>query len=163
MFKYLLIFLLAGAPLLRANEVTHRRAAEKVVEATQVARSLEQTLPKLLDPMVDRMKEQGVSEALAQEMKTAITKWFNREVKWEEVKPQIVTLYMKEYTEEELNEMTVFFTSPIGKKVLAKMPDVIQQSAAIIQAYFRTKQESLQAALKPLVEKARAEKGGVPK
>jgi hypothetical protein len=160
MKKYLLLLSLAITPAVWADEASHRALATQVVEASDGAKSLQMALPTLLAPMTEGMKKQGLSDALVEELRQAVTKWFNAEIKWEELKPQVVELYMKEYTEPELKEMLTFFQSPVGKKILAQMPVVMQKSAALGQAYFQTKQASLQSKLSPIIEKAQAQTQG---
>lgn len=157
MKKYLLLLSLALTPALWADEASHRAVATQVVDASEGEKSLQTALPTLLGPMMEGMKKQGLSDSLVDEMKQAVTKWFNTEIKWEELKPQIVDLYMKEYSEAELKEMLKFFQSPTGKKILAQMPVVMQKSAALGQAYFQTKQASLQSSLGPIIQKAQSQ------
>jgi hypothetical protein len=147
------------APLVRADEASHRAAAEKLVEVTDTSRRLQETLPTVLAPMIDNMKRQGLSAELTEEVKTVVTKWFQTEIKWEDIRPQIVELYAKEYSEAELNELLKFFASDSGKKFPEKMPTVMQSSMKIVQTYFQGKQASLQTALTPVIEKARAASG----
>ncbi len=52
---------------------------------------------------------------------------------WEKIKPEMVKLYTDTFTEQELKDLVKFYQSPLGKKVLEKMPAVTQQSAQITQ------------------------------
>ncbi|MNR06324.1 hypothetical protein D3C85_1223910 [compost metagenome] len=45
----------------------------------------------------------------------------------------MVKLYTTNFTEQELKDLVAFYQSPLGRKVLEKMPVVTQQSAQLTQ------------------------------
>jgi hypothetical protein len=161
-----LLFTLALSPLaLLADEASHRKAAEKVLTQTGSEKGLENTLPNFLEPTLQAMKRQGLPEDIVQDMKATVSAWFNKEIKYDEVKPKIVEVWMKNYTEQELNDLAKFFETDAGKKFLVKMPDVMRDSSLAVNEYMQSKQPALQSALEPLVARARAAqaaKGGSP-
>jgi len=53
---------------------------------------------------------------------------------WNKLKPDMVKLYTTNFTESELKDLVAFYQSPLGKKVLEKMPQLTQQSAQMTQA-----------------------------
>lgn len=53
---------------------------------------------------------------------------------WDKLKPDMVKLYTTNFSESELNDLVKFYQSPLGKKVLEKMPQLTQQSAQMTQA-----------------------------
>lgn len=73
----------------------------------------------------------------------------DRAIGWNELKPELVQLYKKEFTAQELKGMVDFYESPLGSKMLAKLPQLNQRSAQMAQA-------SLEAAV-PEVNKLLAE------
>ena len=46
----------------------------------------------------------------------------------------MVKLYTSNFSEQELKDLVAFYQSPLGKKVLEKMPQLTQQSAQMTQA-----------------------------
>ncbi|PVZ20238.1 MULTISPECIES: DUF2059 domain-containing protein [unclassified Pseudomonas] len=52
---------------------------------------------------------------------------------WNKLKPDMVKLYTDNFTEAELKDLVKFYQSPLGQKVLQKMPQVTQQSAELTQ------------------------------
>ncbi len=158
MTKYLLLLCLALVPLAQADEASHRALATQFIDANDVPRSLRKAFLSLINPMVDGMKQRGMPEAAMTEMKAAITSWYDEEVKWDDLRPKFVEVYMKEFTEQELKEMVAFYESPTGKKTLATMPALMEQSNVIMQSYVQGKQASLNAKITPVVEKYRDQK-----
>lgn len=52
-----------------------------------------------------------------------------------EIVKLIIPIYEKHYTEEEIDQLILFYQSPIGKKMVEKMPLVIQESMEIGQKW----------------------------
>jgi uncharacterized protein len=52
-----------------------------------------------------------------------------------ELTDQMATLYARNFTADEIRQMTAFYRSPVGQKFLEKMPVVAQQSMALGQAF----------------------------
>lgn len=153
----LLLLTLAFSPLaLLADEASHRAAATKVIDLTGGEQGLENTLPNLVEPMLAQMRRQGLPEDIIQDVKSTVSAWFNKEIKFSEVKPKIVDVWMKAYTEPELIELAKFFQTEAGAKFLTKMPEVMKDSSLAVNEYMQSKQPALQTALGPLVERARA-------
>ena len=58
----------------------------------------------------------------------------DRAVGWDKLKPELVKIYTSNFSESELKELIAFYESPLGKKVLEKMPALTQQSAQLTQS-----------------------------
>jgi hypothetical protein len=52
---------------------------------------------------------------------------------WKALEPDFVKLYSDAYTEEELDGILAFYRSPVGRAMLAKAPELTEQSIAISQ------------------------------
>ena len=60
---------------------------------------------------------------------------FMKEVRPEDLVNMVIPVYDRNFTDEEIEGMIVFYSSPIGQKVLAKLPIVMQESMQIGQAW----------------------------
>ena len=56
-----------------------------------------------------------------------------RELQWQEIKDDYVGLYTEAFTEQELRQLIRFYSSPLGQKVVDKMPVLMQQSMQLGQ------------------------------
>ena len=56
-------------------------------------------------------------------------------VQEEELSNRIVPLYTERFSVAELNELLGFYRSPLGKKLIAELPEITQQSVAIGQEW----------------------------
>ncbi|HEX5841832.1 MAG TPA: DUF2059 domain-containing protein [Pseudomonas sp.] len=55
-------------------------------------------------------------------------------VGWDKLKPDMVKLYTSNFSEQEMRDLIAFYESPLGKKVLEKMPTLTAQSAQLTQS-----------------------------
>lgn len=73
---------------------------------------------------------------------------FKNEVKAEDLEKMIIPIYDKYYTESDIDQLITFYNSPIGKKMIATMPQVMQESMIAGQAWGKQIGEKIQAKLK---------------
>ena len=55
---------------------------------------------------------------------------FKKEIKMDDINNIIIPIYDKYYTENDIDQLIVFYNSPIGKKMISTMPQVMQESIA---------------------------------
>jgi len=60
---------------------------------------------------------------------------FMKEVRPEDLVNMVIPVYDRNFTAEEIEGMIVFYSSPLGQKVLAKLPVVMKESMQIGQAW----------------------------
>ena len=54
---------------------------------------------------------------------------FAKEIKASDLEDAIVPIYLKYYSEDDLNNLIAFYKTPIGKKVIANMPLIMKESS----------------------------------
>lgn len=52
---------------------------------------------------------------------------------WDKLKPDLVALYTSQFSETELNQLIAFYESPLGKKMLSKLPELNARSVQLTQ------------------------------
>ena len=57
-----------------------------------------------------------------------------QEISWEKMREPMIDIYLKHYTEEELQQMLIFYQSEVGQSMLSKMPAVVQDSVILSQS-----------------------------
>ena len=55
----------------------------------------------------------------------------DKAIGWDKLKPDLVSLYTSQFSETELNQLIDFYQSPLGKKMLAKLPELNARSAQL--------------------------------
>ncbi|MNF34623.1 hypothetical protein D3C84_154690 [compost metagenome] len=91
---------------------------------------------------VQQMFAQRFEQTKAPESKKAVLETYqakanaalDQAIGWNKLKPDMVKLYTTNFSESELKDLVAFYKSPLGKKVLEKMPQLTQQSAQMTQA-----------------------------
>nr|WP_246336023.1 DUF2059 domain-containing protein [Azomonas macrocytogenes] len=137
---------------LQAGAAARADNAERLLELTHADR-----LAVPVYAQVQQMFAQRFADAKAPQSRKAVLERYqakantvlDRAIGWNELKPELVALYKKEFTEQELKGMVEFYESALGSKMLAKLPELNRRSAQMAQA-------SLEAAV-PEVNKLLAE------
>jgi uncharacterized protein len=157
-FRSLCVLLVVCASSL-ADEASHREAAVRVLEITNADKAMQSGFQSMIDPIVASMRQRGMPDAAAQEVKVAFNEWFTETIKWEDLKPKMAEIYMQQFTEAELKDLIAFYQTPTGKKAIEKLPTVTQQSAVVGREHAQKNGESLQLKLKQIAEKYTPKKG----
>jgi hypothetical protein len=58
----------------------------------------------------------------------------HEQLSWQTLKPQYVKIYRDTFTQEEIDGLIVFYSSPAGQAYLARMPLLMQKTMAIMQS-----------------------------
>lgn len=100
--------------------------------------------------MAIQMMNQMMSSLKTTHSKASEEFWadFKKEIKAEDITNMIIPIYDKYYTESDIDQLIVFYNSPIGKKMIATMPQVMQESMVAGQAWGKQIVEKIQAKLK---------------
>ncbi|KQQ56891.1 hypothetical protein ASF84_06890 [Pseudomonas sp. Leaf127] len=119
-----------------ADTASHNASAETLLNLTNA--------DKLATPMYAQAQQlfaQRFAEAKAPASKKALLETYqakantalDQAIGWNKLKPDMVRIYTNNFTEAELKELVSFYQSPLGKKVLSKMPELAQQSVMLVQ------------------------------
>ncbi len=125
---------------LRADEASHKKAAESLLALM----GLEKLLSQSVDQMLAMQVQQNPSLAPYQaQMKTFLNKYMS----WPSLKEDLAKVYMAEFTESELNDLIKFYQTPLGKKTVEKMPSLMSKGAEMGQKRMQEHLPELQAAI----------------
>jgi hypothetical protein len=124
--------------LVWADDASHRAAAEGLLNLMDMDKIMAQSV----DQMVTVQVKQNPSIApFEQQMKAFLNKYMS----WASMKADMVKLYADEFTEPELKELTVFYQTPVGRKTVQKMPQLLAKGAEIGQKRIQDHLPELQA------------------
>ena len=98
--------------------------------------------------VMNQMMEHLKSSSSDSKAKTEFLEEFKKEVKAEDITNMIIPIYDKYYTESDIDQLIAFYNSPIGKKMISTMPQVMQESMVVGQAWGKQIIEKVQAKLK---------------
>lgn len=102
----------------------HAAAARRLLEATRVRQMMSDNIEPMLRLQIQQTPQLAPYEDVLRD--------FLREaMDWKLMEPALVRLYAEEFTERELNDMVAFYRTPLGQKMLEKMPEIMTRSMEI--------------------------------
>jgi len=122
------VVMMVGVSCLAAGQITdsHRQAAEELLVAMGMERTLEDSINSTLSMQLQQMPQLAQYEDV---MRAFLYKYMS----WEYLKEHIVQLYAEEFTEAELREITAFYRTETGKKLIELTPVLMNKGMAIGQ------------------------------
>jgi hypothetical protein len=90
--------------------------------------------------------------------RTEIVTIMKEEFTWEKLEPIYLRIYKKSFTQEEVDGMIAFYKTPAGQAVINKMPVVMQNTMAEMQAMMGPMMQRIQNMQSEVVAQVAAEK-----
>ena len=131
------------------DDQSHRTAAENLIIVLEVDKSL----PPLAEQVVETQIQQNPQLASQREI---LQKFVNKYLSWASVRQDTITAYTQEFTEPELEKLTEFYATPVGKKASEKMPKLVFIAGQI----GLKKAQANQAELQQMMEEQQGKQGG---
>lgn len=103
-----------------AGSDTHRQAVEKLFELTQMQQKIDSSVNNVMALQLRQNPDLREHEKLLKD-------FLERNIGWSGMKEDLVMMYMKAFTEQELNEINAFYSTAAGKKLIQHLPELIQQ------------------------------------
>ena len=103
-----------------AGTDSHRQAVEKLFELTHMQQKIEISVNNVLALQLRQSPELREHEDL-------LTEFLEKNIGWAGMKDNLITMYMAAFTEQELNEINAFYSTPGGQKLIQQLPELIQQ------------------------------------
>ena len=131
------ILILSCRSIAHASEATHRAAAEQMLQVTKAERNIAGFYAQMGAMVEQQFKQMDVPEdaipilAKFQKKQMDVMK---EELSWQKLKDEVASAYMKICSEDEIREITKFFSSPIGVKYVDKIPELTQEMMKSVQS-----------------------------
>lgn len=110
--------------------------ALELMEASQADKAFEMLEPMLRQQMMDSLSStmgckaaQPVIESVSAEFAAS----FSASVDVEKLKVDAAAIYAETFEVDELRAMVDFYQSPVGRKLISRMPELMQQSMSLMQ------------------------------
>lgn len=140
------------SPQAQADEAAHRAAAErflKLANADSMTASLFTQTEQLMTARFAQMGGSMQYEPILRDYRQRAQTLLDEQLSWEAMREELVNLYLPVFTEQEFDELSTFYRSPAGSKLLQHLPELTRGSMAIA----RTRVEQIIAPqLEQLVE-----------
>ena len=133
----------AAAPVVSP---THQQAAEALLGIMYTDASFNQLIEQAITTQL-------VAHPEIKPYEPEMRSFFQKYMSWAVMKPQMAAVYVREFSELELRELTRFYQSPVGHKAMTKLPMLMQAGSEIGQ---RNMREHLPELTKMIQDKAAA-------
>lgn len=133
-FLAVCVMTLMAASQVWADPTTQRQAAEELLVVMDVKGNVDRMLNDVISMHEAQFAAAGsktdatVKNAFIDELKNALS--------WESVKEDYVKIYTDVFAEDEIRALVDFYKSPIGQKLVAKQPELMEKSMELSQKRF---------------------------
>ena len=154
--KHVILILVALLTVTSASHAAEVSAEKKkaidhllaITNAEKTAEVMLAQIPLLMKRSLSRL-DPAIADEIIQET-IRITK--KRMLEERNIHRISYPIYHKHFTLEEIKELTAFYKSPLGQKISTKMPVVAQEIMQATNAYSKSLQPEIQAAIKKIIE-----------
>ena len=119
--RLLLVVATAAAVTLVSSAMADTKSHRKAAEDLLTAMGIEAQMAKMIDTQLD---SQTKMMPMMAQLKEPMKKFFNKYMSYASMKEELITSYVEAFTEKEIKEITAFYKSPIGKKLVEKTPEL---------------------------------------
>lgn len=144
----LIVFTCVGSSL--ADEASHKAAAEELISMVAPKEMFMESFNAVFASQVDQFKQMGLDQAKIDRIIEASKEFGAAVANDPELQTQMIKIYQDSFSESEITELIAFYKTPIGKKTLELMPQLIQEGAMVgqqiamkHQAGFQTKIQAI--------------------
>ena len=122
------------APLVQADEASHRAAAERflrLAKADAMTAPLYNQTERLLTAQFAQMGGSMQYETILRDYRQRARLLLDEQLGWEAIRDELIALYLPVFSEQEFDELSAFYRSPAGSKLLEHLPELTRGSMAI--------------------------------
>ena len=109
----------AGQIAVYADEASHQQAVEQLFELTSMQQKIDESVANVL--ALQLAQNPGLKPH-----QDVVSEFLERHIGWGSLKDALSSMYMQEFTEQEVNDMNTFYSSPTGRKVIERLPVLVQ-------------------------------------
>lgn len=155
--SFLIPLVLIAAPVIAAEEKA--APAERLLDMMDFKGTSIAAAKASFKPTLDQFKKQGLPAEALQEISDAADVLFTKTFAGPEIRKAIVKLYESKFTAAELEELINFYNTPVGRKSLQAMPEIMAEAGQIGQESVQKDLPEFQAKLTDIMAKYQKKKG----
>lgn len=138
--KIMVLVCIFMAPYAFAVEGSDRDAVEQLLKTMRS----EENMAAVADEMVNQQLQM---QPCLEPLRAVFKNFMKDALNWGVMKEDMITLYASEFSPSEINEMNTFYKTPVGQKVVDKLPKLAGKGAEISMKAVEKEQPKLQAAI----------------
>jgi uncharacterized protein len=160
-----LLALIAVQPVLAQNVPPTEDSVRHLMDLVQTRRVLDESMSTIDDYMQKAMEQarqaQGQTlnarqQQIVDQFRTDMVSAIKDELAWSNVEPGIVSVYVKTFSQKEINDMIAFYSSPSGQSIASKLPLVSRQMASDVRERMLPLIQKMQQAQRDMTTRLKA-------
>ena len=141
MKKAAMVLLIAMIPIfVSAEGNVKRETVERLLSVMNVEKMIDSMYSQMDQMFVGMAKQLDIKESeqpIFDKFMLKVASAMREEMTWQKMKEPMIDIYIKHYTESEINDLLAFYSSDSGRSIINKMPAVMQDSMLISQSMLR--------------------------
>ena len=126
--------------------------ANDLAEILGLTNQLEQGFDAMMPLIEQQVKQLNLNDEQEAELKEIYKTWYVEDIDHKALAKDIVKIYAETFTAEELEQLIIFYRTPIGQKTLKIFPELFAKDATLGAAEAQKKQAKLLERLQPFFE-----------
>ena len=124
------VILATGLSLSMAVQAESNNPSDSMIEAEKLLASLkiQAALDRSMSQMLDAQLQQSPSLL---PYRNIMLSFFEKHMSYKTLKPDMVKLYSRAFTTDELREINAFYATDVGKKTIQKMPLLVGEAGRL--------------------------------
>lgn len=114
-----LLFLLTPA-LAMADDASHRQQVETLFRLTQMEKKIQESVANVLQLQLRQNPH-------LQKNSKALEAFLQKYIGWQAMRQDLTEMYLRTFSEAELEQINAFYITPAGQKVINVVPQLVQQ------------------------------------
>ena len=117
----------SGSALAQDGSFTasHREAVRQLMEVTHVRELTEQSAETMLKGQLKQMPQLAPFAKVLED-------FYHEQMNWSVLEPEYSRAYLEVFSEPEVRELIAFYQTPLGQKMLAKMPLLMAKTNELV-------------------------------
>ncbi|MFA5517416.1 MAG: DUF2059 domain-containing protein [Desulfuromonadales bacterium] len=118
-----------------ANDNDRNALADELLQLINIRETTENLLEQIRQVQIEELEGlefDAQQIEMAKELQRRTFDILYAELTWESLKPDYVRLYASTFSEEELTVMVLFYGSPAGRNLVAKMPGLVHKTTELV-------------------------------
>jgi len=125
-----------------ADATSHRQQVETLFKLTQMEKKIQESVDNVIQLQLRQNPQ------LAQHQKTMQT-FFDKHIGWGAMKDELAEMYLKRFSEEELEKINAFYITPAGQKVITVLPELVKERNQLAMQRLQNNIGELQKQISP--------------
>ncbi len=143
---------------LLADESSKRKTVNELISMLNMEKMMDTMYLQVDKMFMDLSKDLEIRESespIFKKYMSKVTNVMREEMSWQKMKEPFIEIYMKHYTEKELNDLLAFYKSDSGRKMIEKMPLIMQESMLVSRKMLKDFLPKIKAITKELKDEVR--------